>query len=140
MRAFKIASQCIVLLLALATTVGGQQNAKPSFTDLSDAVAFIVRCIEDNSPGRFSEAFIESESIPRLRANIFDELVKINKRTPLTALYEGKQFPSNDSSFKLGGHDKELGHIHIFFVKTYGVWHLSETLIRPPDVKGKSIP
>ena len=128
MRKLKLASQCVALLLASATVVGSQHVPKPSFSELSDAVAFIVRCIDDNTPERFSEAFIEPERFPHAYESKFDGLVEINKHTPLTALYEGKQFPVIDSSFTLGGHDKELGFIHIRFVKTNGVWHLSEIM------------
>ena len=49
---------------------------------------------------------------------------KINDRA-LVEIFKGRTFPTDKNKFKLGGHDKELGHWHIDFLKHKGNWYLS---------------
>ena len=53
-------------------------------------------------------------------------LAQLAEYCPLAKLYEGREFPSgSDDTFELGGHEKELGHIHIDFKKqSSGLWKL----------------
>lgn len=43
----------------------------------------------------------------------------------LITIFEGRTFPKDATTFKLGGHMRELGHCHIDFVKEGGSWHLT---------------
>lgn len=44
--------------------------------------------------------------------------------TKLAKVFEGREFPKDTATFKLGGHKKELGHCHIDFVKEGGSWRI----------------
>jgi hypothetical protein len=39
-------------------------------------------------------------------------------------LYADWQFPIGGQEFKLGGHGRELGHIHIDFIKGLAGWEI----------------
>ena len=120
----------IGLLAVLATTIlAAESSDKPSFTKLTEAVSFIVTCLDQNATNCFSAAFIEPKSGVESHKYVFIGLKRINATTPLTALYKGKDFPTNQPAFWLGGHFRELGCIHIGFVHTNGVWYLSDTFI-----------
>jgi len=56
---------------------------------------------------------------------VMDSLAQTQQRSPLSNLYSSVEFPADASVFKLGGHARELGHIHIDVKKTGGVWQLS---------------
>ena len=101
-------------------------EAVPSFTRLSEAVSFIVSCLDHDATNLFSEAFIKPVSETKSHQYVFAELKRINKTRPLPGIYEGKDFPTNQPAFTLGGHMKELACVHIGFVNTNGVWFLSD--------------
>jgi hypothetical protein len=44
----------------------------------------------------------------------------------LLELYAEKEFPQDSWEFKLAGHGKELGHIHIDFVKSKAGWEIQK--------------
>ena len=43
----------------------------------------------------------------------------------LAKVFEGREFPKDATTFKLGGHKKELGHCHIDFVKDGESWQIT---------------
>ena len=43
----------------------------------------------------------------------------------LVKVFEGREFPKDATTFKLGGHQKELGHCHIDFVKDGESWQIT---------------
>jgi len=45
---------------------------------------------------------------------------------PFRQLYAAREFPAAGGSFKLGGHMRELGHVHIDFVRVAGGWALDD--------------
>ena len=116
------------IFAVLATTIiAAESSNKPSFTKLSQAVSFIITCLNQDATNRFSEAFLKPSCGTQMVENVFVGLKRINKKTPLAKLYEGKDFPTNQPAFGLGGHFKELGCINIMFVQTNGVWYLADT-------------
>ncbi|GAA5121377.1 hypothetical protein JIN84_00605 [Luteolibacter yonseiensis] len=46
------------------------------------------------------------------------------KQRTLAKIYEGRDFPKDATTFKLGGHEMELGHCHIEFSKKDGSWEI----------------
>ena len=46
------------------------------------------------------------------------------KDRTLAKIFEGREFPKDATTFKLGGHDMELGHCHIEFSKKDGSWEI----------------
>jgi len=118
----------ITLLAVVATTTSlAHAEDKPSFANLNEAVSFIVTCLDQDATKRFDAAFVAPRSGAQMHTNVFIGLKRMNKTKPLTALYQGKDFPTNQPAFWLGGHFKELGCINIRFVHTNGVWQLADT-------------
>jgi hypothetical protein len=109
-------------------------DPKPAFIDLSAAVEFIAQALDTDDHERLADACVEEfewrEDIPGLpmrreyRLREIALLADRHKRSSLRLLYAGRSFPSQDERFKLGGHGKELGHLHIDFVRSELGWQL----------------
>ncbi len=104
---------------------------EPSFADLSDAIDFIARALDVGEHGALADACVTREldapGLPtrreyRLRA--IELLAGVHREKPLRSLYAGRAFPPQESRFKLGGHARELGHLHVDFVREGRSWQL----------------
>lgn len=93
-----------------------------AFANLSQAVEFLSNALTSDDYDTLSLAC--QEGAPDVW--VLQRLAEINQDTPLTQLYAGREFPTQEQQFKLGGHDKELGHIHIDFARTLSGWELQE--------------
>ena len=100
------------------------------FHTLAAAIAFISECIESNSA---LALFSQTVSIENQEETHFEEPdYSIKYRFPelqrqfqimdFRIRYKDCSFPETGKTFKLGGHDKELGHMHIDFLKRGDDW------------------
>jgi hypothetical protein len=105
-------------------TAGAADARRPGFTNMAEVVEFLGQCVQQNDLARFTNACI---SPSHAGAHVFDALKKVDAKTPLKEIYAGKQFPA--SSFTMGGHDKELGHINIPLLKTNGTWYIVDYFV-----------
>ena len=108
----------ISLLLFISPNRISTVDPQPGFASLSKAVSFIVSCLDAKEPSRLQSATL------RRKIYGFESLEYSHGQIPLTKRYLGREFPSKGDSFKLGGHDMELGHVHIDFVKRNGQWFI----------------
>lgn len=92
------------------------------FSKLANAVRFLAWDIEAADYSALADASRED----LLADWVLDRLREQNSRTPLVTLYAGRKFPTTAKDFKLGGHDRELGHIHIDFVRSGTMWHIQK--------------
>jgi len=97
----------------------GKSMKAPAFRTLSAAVGFIASCLEEYDLKKLSDACLQRPNVRNLQT-----LRNLNQSKPLKKLYAGKTFPSGKKTFKLGGHAKELDHIHIDFIVRGGAWRL----------------
>lgn len=107
---------------SLPTTSGGSVRY---YTTLKKAIEFISECIENDEPQRLFDSILHEEtgfddgferwkrfSFPPLRAQF--NIMDFRKR------YINRKFPTKKDggdTLTLGGHDKELGHVHIVFAR-----------------------
>ena len=100
------------------------------FHTLADAIAFISECVESHSA---LALFNQTLSVESQEEKFFKEPDYFIKSTfpalqrqfqvmDFRIRYEGRSFPENMVTFKLRGHDKELGHMHIDFLKRGDDW------------------
>jgi len=94
-------------------------KAPKTFKDLSAAVGFITTCLDKND---YKTLTVACSHAPR--EHVLKQLGVIHRKQPLPKLYAKRSFPEKGEIFKLGGHAKELGHIHIDFTKQHGAWRL----------------
>jgi hypothetical protein len=92
------------------------------FSNLTDAVQFLAGAVENGDHGDLAKAC--RENLPP--EWVLDRLREQNAATPLIKLYAGRKFPKSAREFKLGGHDKEFGHIHIDFVRLGSRWEIQK--------------
>jgi hypothetical protein len=110
------------------------------FETLEDAINFLVtnldaddfetiadECRDAAMDTQRTSAGFDSPRLYRLRA--IQELGRRQAIRSLLSIYTDRQFPPDTDAFTLGGHDKELGHIHIDFVRDETSWQLKEIWI-----------
>lgn len=107
------------------------------FDSLESAVSFISTRLEAND---FDALLRQCEpepddpravelGLPTIRERglmVLAELKRRHASRDLRSLYAGRKFPDGDTAFKLGGHDAELGHIHIDFARSVQGWRLRQ--------------
>jgi hypothetical protein len=93
-----------------------------TFSTLAEAVSFLADALENRDDDALAGACHE----PLPAEWIMDRLREQAAETPLVRLYAGRDFPSFGQTFKLGGHAKELGHIHIDFVRRDRGWEIQK--------------
>ena len=93
-----------------------------TFSDLAEAVHFLAQVVSQKDYEALALAC--HEKLPE--EWILERLQEKHESTPLPKLYAGWEFPADSRQFKLGGHAKELGHIHIDFVKSNAGWEIQE--------------
>lgn len=116
------------LLLAL-TSLGGQtveavtaKTNAPGFVNLPAAVAFIASCLETQDFAKLTQACLSDAQPPA--KHVLTQLKQKHEEQPLPKRYAAKAFPAKGTAFKLGGHDSELGNIHVDFSKQGDRWYL----------------
>ena len=112
-----------------AIACGCGAGSERSFSSVQEAVSFIVGCLENDDYNALCAACVGREGRPSSfsqNRGVFINLKGLHARVPLSQLYAGATFPGDGDTFKLGGHGKELGHIHIDFVRTSGGWKLAD--------------
>ena len=114
---------------------------QPQFRELHSAVGFLATMLEHRRFGELADACLQATDLDdamlqgslqskrnyRLRA--ISALAEKHAAADLRNVYAGHEFPTSESQFKLGGHDAELGHVHIDFQRTSGRWVLREIWI-----------
>jgi hypothetical protein len=93
-----------------------------TFSTLAEAVYFLADALERRDDDALAGACHE----PLPDRWVMDRLRETNAATPLPRLYAGRDFPQGCATFKLGGHARELGHIHIDFVRRGGGWEIQK--------------
>lgn len=103
-------------------------HQKPVFDSLPDALAFIERCLCSSQPLRLFEACLNIKISEESQTEVIQSLYSIHVKCLLRTLYLNQSppihFPESADRLKLGGHERELGHIHIDFQKTDLGWQL----------------
>lgn len=98
------------------------------FNSLESAITFIAECVESNSAAALFDQTVSAKGQQLFKeadyfvASTFPSLKKQFQALDFRTRYKGLSFPENETMFKLGGHNKELGHIHIDFLKISDNW------------------
>jgi hypothetical protein len=111
-----------------------------SFKQLSDAIEFLAGHLENGRHEAIADQCRDSlqdseRAIPGLpspreyRLRAIQALAQRHAERSLRSLYRWKTFPLLRKEFKLGGHAKELGHIHVDFDRSETGWCLKEVSI-----------
>lgn len=108
-----------------------QTKAEPaaptSFTSLKAAVSFISSCLDQNDFAKLADAC--TNKVLRPDESLLKRLKAKHEEKPLPELYAGMEFPTVGRVLELGGHDKELGFIHILFEKEGDKWFLESIVL-----------
>lgn len=110
--------------------MGKSTSTIRQFLSLESAIAFISECVESDSVVTLFNQTMSAENQDEkffkqpdyFVKSTFPPLKKQFQVMDFRIRYKGHSFPENGKTFKLGGHDKELGHMHIDFLKRGDDW------------------
>ena len=104
---------------------GGPAHADPAGS-LADQLCFLGDCLARDDRDALRRACAPDEPAP-IHDLAFDWLRARHDARSLTRLYRGRRFPTEPGTFTLGGHDRELGHVHVEFRSDDGArWRLGK--------------
>ena len=118
----------VILIFCVQAVIGDDTEGKsestisPSFITLKQAVTFISTCLDMDDYEKLANACTKQDDKPSNQ--ILKSLKAKHLERSLLERYASFEFPEKERTFKLGGHSKELGHIHIDFVKNDNQWFL----------------
>jgi hypothetical protein len=118
-----------LLVACLAWTLHAGPDAKPAptFAKLADALAFVQTALEkDDYAGLVSACAAGAKSTLAQHRAPFEQLQTAHKAKPLAQRFGKLEFPRQQDTFKLGGHDSEIGNLHVDFVRVDGQWRLKD--------------
>jgi hypothetical protein len=111
---------------------------RPTFATLPAALEFLARALEASDLARLAGACAplppgnDDPKLDRLREQsrrwALERLAELHREVDLRIRYAGREFP-DAREFKLGGHAKELGHLHIDFERDAAGWRLKDIWI-----------
>ena len=107
------------------------------FEKLADAIEFLAANLEAKDfeviAARCVDSIHDDERAvlcPReARIRAIEELGRRHAALSLRWRYFWRRFPARAGEFKLGGHAKQLGHVHVDFVRSGPLWQLKEIWI-----------
>jgi len=109
---------------AVAPALPSFEHAR-AFRNLADLVAFVGDCLERDDRAVLAAACAGDEGEGSVTDGAFKWLRAHQSRASLIDLYREQQLPNAAGTFKLGGHDRELGHVHVDLASPDGrSWHL----------------
>lgn len=120
---------CHLLILLVTTLPLRAADQEPTaFKTLATATNLLDRAIEAGDRKLLLAAIPSaSTTVFSQQPAVFEQLARERQRTgDLAMLYKDREFPAGKDTFKLGGHDAELGHIHIEFVRDRDAWKLKD--------------
>lgn len=107
------------------------------FQTMNEAVDFICNTLEIGACEKLWSQIEQIEghvardpSYPKyFYTYIFCQMQELHQKLDFRRLYDGKSFPKDGKTAKLGGHMQELGCIHIDFLKYEKGWLLHDIWI-----------
>jgi hypothetical protein len=110
--------------------MGDSSSGIRQFQSLTEAVDFIAECTASDSATALFNQTVEAETqgerpieqTEYFTQRTFPVLRQQYQIMDFRIRYKDWAFPADTERFKLGGHDKELGHMHIDFIKRDNGW------------------
>lgn len=117
-----------------------QGNARLTFSRLADAIEFLASHLGSDAEQEMIADQFDIEPNDRLllvgdrtprdyRLDAIQALGDVHRARDLRDIYRGVEFPVDRPELTLGGHAKELGHIHLKFRRIDGAWVFAKTFI-----------
>jgi hypothetical protein len=125
-RVFALALVVKILLTLMSMRADAAEVARPGFTNMTQAVDFLVQCVHRDDVAAFTNACVRPLNSTQDHTNVFADLQRLDAARPLKEIYAGREFPTNTDSFLMGGHNSELGYINIPLLKTNGMWFIQD--------------
>ncbi len=115
----------LLLLLMMPTAALAGEEARPRFHRLADFLTWADKKLTADDYETLITAQADAKDTPSTKLASIKKLDADLGEAKLAKVFVGRDFPKDASTFKLGGHDKELGHCHIDFVKDGVSWQIT---------------
>lgn len=101
----------------------------PHFPSLEVALIWMDQTLDAKDNARLAVAVLAHQKNPETGTDYLRQLADSRGDRRLSTIFKDRSFPENANSLKLGGHAKELGHVHIDFIKIQSEWFLKDIWI-----------
>lgn len=98
----------------------------PHFPSLEVALIWMDQTLDAKDDIRLASAILAYQKNPEAGIPYLNQLTNSRGNRRLSTIFKDRSFPKNAETLKLGGHDKELGHVHIDFLKIQNEWVLKD--------------
>jgi nicotinamide riboside kinase len=119
-----ITIQALLSLMTAFTAFAGEE-AKPTFHHVSEFLTWADKKIAADDYDALITAQADTKDSRQTQLIYIKTLDRGLKGRTLAKIYEGREFPEEAATFKLGGHGMELGHCHIEFSKKGDSWGIT---------------
>ncbi|MCP3922817.1 MAG: hypothetical protein GY714_09555 [Desulfobacterales bacterium] len=108
-----------------------QEKGKSNFefNSLETAMGFIINCVESKNPELLINAIKHNQKEQSYSEKYKKEFLYLSyqhKKGSLQGLIKGMPFPKDKIIYKVGGHGKQYGNVHIVFEKYGDGWGLKD--------------
>jgi len=114
-----------LFLLGMPTAAIAGEETRPRFHHVADFLTWADKKLATDDYEALVKAQADAKDPQPTRLAYVKQLDADLGGSKLVKVFEGREFPKDAASFKLGGHKKELGHSHIDFVKDGGSWQIT---------------
>ncbi len=112
----------VVLIILAVTCLCAEGNPSKPERMSFDSVATSLKWLSERLMNEdFAGIYQQTSKVDSMDSGYIQKLAK---HTKLTAIYKDSQFPKDRESFKLGGHTKEIGCMHIDYRLINKRWYL----------------
>ncbi|MES2923265.1 MAG: hypothetical protein V4819_17040 [Verrucomicrobiota bacterium] len=115
----------IVLTLITSTAAFAAGESPPRFHHVADFLTWADKKLSAHDYEALITAQADAKDPTQTQLAYVKQLDADLGEAKLAKVFEGREFPKDAVSFKLGGHHKELAHCHIDFVKEGDSWKIA---------------
>ncbi len=115
----------VLFLLIMPTLAFAGEEARPRFHRVADFLTWADKKLAADDYEALIKAQADAKDTQTTKLAYVKQLDSDLGEAKLAKVFEGREFPKNTATFKLGGHQMELGHCHIDFVKDGDSWQIT---------------
>ncbi len=115
----------VLFLFIMPTVSFSVEEARPRFAHVADFLTWADKKLAANDYEALVKAQADAKDPKPTQLTYVKQLDADLGESKLAKVFEGREFPKDATTFKLGGHQKELGHCHIDFVKDGESWQIA---------------
>jgi len=114
-----------LFLIVLPASVFAAEEARPRFQQIAAFLTWADKNLAADNYETLITAQVDAKDTRETKLAYVKQLDVELGKAKLAKIFEGREFPKEATTFTLGGHEKELGHCHIDFLKKDDAWQVA---------------